>query len=156
MSGVRKVMQSEAILALANVPIEPFFKLSKERKIFEIRPEAVVLERTFFDQVMAPTLLRIKFDANFYRQLYKDLADAEAAGHIADLHQHYLQFGYFENRMPFPVEVDGSFYAREYPDVAAAILENRVASAQAHFEAVGFAEGRLPRRGWAFADLLQA
>lgn len=105
---------------------------------------------------MSPLLSRIKFDAAFYRQRYKDLAEAEAKGLIVNLHEHYLRFGYFENRMPCLVEVDGSFYAREYPDVAVAILESRIASAQSHFETSGFVEGRLPRRGWTFADLLEA
>lgn len=101
-----------------------------------------------------PMLLRVRFDADYYRRMNPDLAKAEATGVIRDLHEHYMEFGYFEDRLPCPVEVDASFYTREYPDVAASILDRTVKSPQWHFEAFGFKEGRLPRAGWSFADLM--
>jgi hypothetical protein len=114
----------------------------------------VSVPREFFAELLSPMLSRIRFDVAFYRRTYVDLAQAEARGIIADLRTHYMQFGFFENRLPCFVEVDGAFYAREYPDVAGAIVENRTPSAQAHFDLIGFSEGRLPRRGWKFADLM--
>jgi hypothetical protein len=104
--------------------------------------------------LLRPTLLMVRFDPDFYRSTYPDLAEAEREGVITDLREHYMNFGYLENRLPCDVGVDGSFYAREYPDVAAAIIEGRMPSAQAHFNATGFAEGRLPRKGWTFRELI--
>jgi len=156
MSEFRKKVQPSTPAAMVGIPASPYFEFVKDKRIIEVAGETATVSRNFLGELMAPMLLRIKFDAGFYRQRYKDLAEAEEKGLIVDLHQHYLRFGFFENRMPCLVEVDGSFYAREYPDVAVAILENRVSSAQAHFETSGFIEGRLPRKGWSFADLLEA
>lgn len=136
--------------------ILPYYEFVKKKQIIELRDEIATVGRDFLTDLMAPMLRRIRFDAEFYRKNYPDLAEAEERGLIFDLHQHYVMFGFFENRMPCLVEVDGAFYAREYPDVAIAILENRVASAQVHFETSGFVEGRLPRRGWSFAHLIEA
>lgn len=101
-----------------------------------------------------PLLTQVRFDAEFYRRMNPDLARAEATGIIKNLHEHYLEFGYFEDRLPCAVEVDAAFYTREYPDVAASILERTVKSPQWHFESFGFKEGRLPRANWSFADLM--
>lgn len=146
-----------AIRDLSSGPApEPAFRLTKSGRLLELRGDQAKVSRDFLVELLAPALRRIRFEEGFYRRQYADLAEAEARGLIADLHDHYLRFGFFEDRLPCHVEVDGGFYAREYPDVAVAILENRVASAQAHFEGVGFREGRLPSRGWSFADLLVA
>ncbi len=134
----------------------PYFEYLREKKVAKSSGDEVVITRDFFMSLLMPFLEKVKFDANFYRAKYPDLAEAEARGVITDLHEHYLRFGYFENRLPSPVVVDGAYYARQYPDVAVAILENRAPSAQAHFEQVGFREGRLPRPGWTFADLMAA
>jgi hypothetical protein len=133
--------------------IEPFSVLQRSKSIIRLESERALLSRSFMVELMRPALASIRFDADFYRRTYKDLAEAERNGVITDLHEHYINFGFFESRVPSEVEVDGSFYAREYPDVAAAIIENKVPSAQHHFDTVGFAEGRLPRKGWSFADL---
>ena len=59
-------------------------------------------------------------------------------------HVHYLQAGYFENRMPHAITVNEAWYLNAYPDVAEAIRKKVYKSGQAHFEQVGFREGRLP------------
>lgn len=133
----------------------PYSEYIKSRKIIEMSNDSVTISREFFIELFEPVLSRIRFDADFYRKTYDDVAQAERQGLIGDLRQHFIRFGFFENRLPCLVEVDGAFYAREYPDVAVAIIENRVPSAQAHFEASGYAEGRIPRKGWSFADLLR-
>jgi hypothetical protein len=134
----------------------PYFEFVKNKKIISIVENDAIISRDLLVDLMSPMLRSIKFDPDFYRSRYPDLAKAEAEGIIADLHEHYLRFGFFENRLPCLIEVDGSFYAREYPDVAVAILENRVSSAQSHFEISGFIEGRVPRKGWTFAALVSA
>lgn len=133
----------------------PAHELQRRGLILEVGDMTATVDRGFLTTLLLPTLQRIRFDEDFYRATHPDLAAAEAEGMLTDLHQHYLHFGFFENRLPARVRVDGSFYAREYPDVAVAILENRVRSAQDHFERIGFVEGRLPRAGWKFSELLQ-
>lgn len=135
--------------------LAPYWDYVKNKKILSMNEQTVTLDRGFFIELLTPLLSRIKFDPDFYRSAYEDIAKAEREGLIGDLHQHFLRFGFFENRLPCLVEVDGPFYAREYPDVAVALIENRVPSAQAHFQASGYAEGRLPRKGWTFAELLR-
>jgi hypothetical protein len=155
MSEGRETIQPDGLVMPYNISIYPYFTLMKDGRIQRIDDETAIVSRDFLMELLIPMLRRIKFDPIFYRQRYQDLLEAESKGLIADLHDHYLNFGFFENRIPCFVEVDGTFYAREYPDVAVAILENRVASAQTHFETAGFVEGRLPRKGWTFADLLE-
>ncbi|HEV7457483.1 MAG TPA: hypothetical protein VGN96_11985 [Roseococcus sp.] len=155
MSEARKKLRSDTSGALPEIQATPYFELLKDKRIIDIEGEVATVSRAFLVDLLAPVLRRIKFDPAFYRQRYKDVTEAETKGLIVDPQQHYIRFGFFENRMPCLVEVDGSFYAREYPDVAVAILENRVASAQMHFETSGFVEGRLPRKGWSFTDLLE-
>lgn len=134
--------------------IDAFARLEREGRIrWQDDNIAALVGRPTLVRLLRPFLLALHFDAGFYRRQYPDLAQAEADGRVLDLHEHYLEFGYFENRLPNFVEVDAGFYGREYPDVAAGILDRTVRSAQWHFETFGFREGRLPRRGWQFADL---
>jgi hypothetical protein len=101
-----------------------------------------------------PLLEQIHFDENYYRKTNPDLAAAELSGQITSLHDHYLEHGYFENRLPCYVEVDVDFYSTTYPDVGEAILAGRVLSPEWHFQTFGFREGRLPQQGWRFEDLV--
>ena len=112
------------------------------------------VSRFLFVELLRPVLQRICFDADYYRRANPDLAAAEKAGQIASLHDHYLEHGYFEHRLPCRVEVDAGWYTMSYPDVGEAIIAGRVASPAWHFETFGFREGRLPSEGWSFADLL--
>ena len=114
------------------------------------------VSRFLFVELLRPTLQRIRFDAEYYRRANPDLAAAETAGQIASLHQHYLEHGYFEDRLPCRVEVDAGWYTLSYPDVGEAIIAGRVVSPTWHFENFGFREGRLPSEGWSFAELLAA
>ncbi len=84
------------------------------------------------------------FSESFYRQTYTDLAEAAAAGHIPDLHRHYIETGFFEGRLGAPPEVDDAFYLATYPDVATAIERGEVDSATKHYMGSGVAEGRIP------------
>ncbi len=137
-----------------NEYVHPFFVLQRLRCIQSLNNDNATISRAFLTALMKPIVASIRFDETFYRRTYSDLSEAEQAGHISNLHDHYVNFGFFEDRLPCHVPVDGAFYAREYPDVAVAILENRVESAQLHFESVGFREGRLPSRNWSFKTLL--
>ncbi|HYZ33568.1 MAG TPA: hypothetical protein VE684_14960 [Crenalkalicoccus sp.] len=141
-------------LVLSN--IHSFAQWTREGKLVLQESGTATMSRDLLIGLLRPMLERVAFDANWYRAQYPDLARAEAEGVIQDVREHYIEFGFFENRLPCFVEVDAAFYGREYPDVAAGIAKGVVRSAQWHFEAFGFREGRLPRRGWRFADLIGA
>jgi hypothetical protein len=122
---------------------------------FDANGSFVTVSRRHLVDLLRPYLAAVKFDLDFYRSANPDLAQAEAAGTVRNLHDHYIEFGYFEDRLPCLIEVDATFYAKEYPDVASGIMSRAVKSAQWHFETFGFKEGRRPSRGWTFDRLVQ-
>jgi hypothetical protein len=83
------------------------------------------------------------FDREFYLKANPDIAAAFASGQIPDLHQHFIESGYFEGRTGAMPEVDEAFYSDIYPDIGAAIASGTVASAAEHYARSGAAEGRL-------------
>ncbi len=85
------------------------------------------------------------FDAAFYRATYPDIAAAADEGQIPDLHQHYIDSGYFEGRFGAPPPVDEAFYTTQYRDIGQAVLRGDVASGTEHYLRSGAAEGRVPR-----------
>jgi hypothetical protein len=85
-----------------------------------------------------------EFDERFYLQTYSDIANAVRNKKIASGFDHYVQTGYFENRIPRRLVVDEAYYVQENPDVAEGIRRGTVKNAQDHFDNAGFAEGRLP------------
>ena len=102
----------------------------------------------FFRDLLKRELGRIRFDEHYYLRMYADVADAVASGLFSDAHQHYVEFGYFEDRLPYQVEVDSAFYFRTYPDIREEIAAGTIRSTQEHFELYGYKEGRLPKEGW--------
>src|SRR5262245_25733837 len=62
-----------------------------------------------------------EFDERFYLQTYSDIANAVRNKKIASGFDHYVQTGYFENRIPRRLVVDEAFYVQENPDVAEGI-----------------------------------
>lgn len=63
---------------------------------------------------------------------------------MASARQHFLDDGYFEGRLPFPMPVDERWYLEHYPDVAESVRKGVVGSAEQHFAEDGYREGRLP------------
>ena len=87
----------------------------------------------------------LPFDEAFYREANPDLAAAADAGQIPDLHQHFVDSGYFEGRFGSRPEVDEVFYTTQYRDVGQAVLRGDVASGAEHYLRSGAGEGRIPR-----------
>jgi hypothetical protein len=84
------------------------------------------------------------FDERYYLETYPDIAAAVRSEKIKSGLDHYVETGYFENRVPRTLIVDERYYLQLNPDVADAIRKGRVKSAQEHFNYSGFAEGRVP------------
>lgn len=113
------------------------------------RPQYLVVEKYFFQSCLRSIVENIPLDEAWYLEMYPDVQEGIAKKKIASARQHYLNYGYFENRLPFPIVVDEPWYLKEYPDVAQAVQRKKFKSAQKHFELEGFREGRFPYKSFA-------
>jgi hypothetical protein len=87
-------------------------------------------------------------DDAWYRRRYPDVEDGIRKGEFKSAKHHYVEFGYFEDRLPQYFQVDDKFYRSTYPDIAEHRETGRLESSQEHFELYGFKEGRLPSSEW--------
>ncbi len=108
----------------------------------------VELSEARLKELLVQVLALVDVDEVWYLQTYADVAEAVRAGAMQSAGAHYRIAGYFENRLPYPVQVDEAWYLQTYPDVAAALRAGAFASGQQHFERNGYQEGRLPRADW--------
>ncbi len=90
----------------------------------------------------------IEVDEKWYLESNSDVRVAFRQGKFASAREHYLNSGYFEDRLPRPIKVDAEWYIKTYPDVAEAIRNKKCESAQEHFEKNGFKEGRMAFADW--------
>jgi hypothetical protein len=85
------------------------------------------------------------FNAQSYLERNPDVRNAVQTGQVADALDHYIGYGYFEDRRG-ATWVDPQYYTLKYPDVAAAIARGSVASAEEHYYSAGCREARFPNR----------
>src|ERR1700733_8666711 len=93
-------------------------------------------------------LTSIEVDERWYRNRYRDIDAAINSGKIESARAHYINVGYFENRIPRQFTVDPDWYLMTYSDVKHAIQESLIRTAQDHFENAGYKEGRKPYENW--------
>jgi hypothetical protein len=89
-------------------------------------------------------IVGIEVDEEWYLRTYEDIAKAVREGAIRSAQHHFVEDGYFEGRIPFPMRVDERWYMNQYPDVGDSVRRGELPSAQAHFDEDGYREGRLP------------
>ena len=65
-------------------------------------------------------------------------------GLVQSARAHFVNDGYFEGRMPFPIHVDERYYLSQNKGVADYVRKGMLESGQQHFDENGYAEGRLP------------
>jgi hypothetical protein len=106
------------------------------------------VDKFFLVECLEAYIASIHFDESWYLMTYPDVAAAIAQEHAPDAHRHFLTHGYFENRMPYEIEIDDEWYRKTYPDVDEAIMMSSFASAKDHFQRIGYIEGRLPYPGF--------
>ena len=95
--------------------------------------------------VMIRALLQgIQVNEAWYLERYPDVAEGIKAGTVVSAKEHFLNDGYFEGRIPFPIAVDEAWYLEQNPGVADYIARGEIASAQQHFDEHGYMEGRRP------------
>lgn len=125
--------------------IPPFDLLRRSVEISTVRGELLVsLSYEDFINLIRLMISGIEVDEAWYRRQYEDIASAIRDGQVASARRHFIDDGYFEGRMPFPITVDEKWYQAQNPDVAESVRKGVVQSAQVHFDEDGYREGRLP------------
>ena len=97
-----------------------------------------------FHDALRLLLAGIDVDEDWYLAQNPDIAEAIRAGTTESAKRHFVEYGYFEGRLPFHIAVDERWYLLQNPDVAENVRRGVVESAQRHFELNGYREGRLP------------
>lgn len=125
--------------------IPPFDLLRRSVEISTVRGELrVSLSYDDFIKLIRLMIAGVEVDESWYRQQYEDIGRAIRDGQVGSAKQHFVDDGYFEGRLPFPIAVDSAWYQAQYPDVADSVRVGTVESPQTHFEEDGYREGRLP------------
>lgn len=97
-----------------------------------------------FIGILRSMIRGIEVNEDWYSRTYEDIGEAVRNGGVRSARQHFIDDGYLEGRLPFPMRVDETWYLQEYPDVADSLRSGAVKTAQEHFEQDGYREGRLP------------
>lgn len=86
----------------------------------------------------------VHVDEDWYLAGNSDVVTAIRSGQIRSARQHWIEFGYFEGRLPSQLAVDPDWYLNRYPDVAQALAAGAIESPHSHYLEFGYQEGRLP------------
>ena len=125
--------------------LPPFELIRRSIEISTVRGELRVnVSYENFVGLLRTMIRGIDVNEAWYGRTYEDIGKAINDGIIRSAKQHFINDGYFEGRLPFPMTVDERWYLAENPDVADSIRSGVVASAQEHFDKDGYREGRLP------------
>ena len=125
--------------------LPPFEMIRRSIEISTVRGELRVnLSYENFVAILRTMIRGIQVDEAWYARTYEDIGSAVQEGVVRTARQHFVDDGYFEGRLPFPISVDERWYLAENPDVAESIRDGVVVSAQDHFNKDGYREGRLP------------
>jgi hypothetical protein len=108
----------------------------------------IEVSETRIRELLGFVAAHIVVDQDWYLEVYRDVFEAVQCGVSASAKDHYVHYGYFEDRLPRHFKVDADWYLAQYPDVADAISSGAVGSPQHHFERDGFREGRRAYSDW--------
>jgi hypothetical protein len=87
-------------------------------------------------------LFREHFDEAYYLAQNSEVRAAVEGGGFRSGFDHYVNFGYFERRSPFPL--DRAWYGRQYPIAAIEVGQGDFADFHHHYLAIGRRRGYLP------------
>lgn len=125
--------------------LPPFELIRRSIEISTVRGELRVnLSYENFVNLLRTMIRGVEVNEAWYARTYEDIGMAIRDGIIRSAKQHFIDDGYFEGRLPFPIIVDEAWYIAQNPDVADSIHNGVIASAQEHFDKDGYREGRLP------------
>ena len=98
-----------------------------------------------FTDLIKLMLRAVAVDEAWYCSRYPDVAKAIKAGTYKSAKHHFVEEGYFEDRLPYEFFVDEEWYMANYPDIAIGIKAGSLESPKEHFMSHGYKEGRLPK-----------
>ena len=125
--------------------IPPFDMIRRSVEISTVKGELRVnVSYEDFINLLKTMLAGVEVNEEWYLKTYEDIAKAVREGGLQSARQHFVDDGYFEGRMPFPIRVDERWYLQQNPDVAEGVRRGIIESGQAHFEEDGYREGRMP------------
>lgn len=125
--------------------LPPFELIRRSIEISTVRGELQVnVSYEKFIGLLRTLIRGIEVDEAWYARTYEDIGQAIRDGVVKSARQHFIDDGYFEGRLPFPIRIDERWYLQENPDVADSVRKGVIASAQEHFDKDGYREGRLP------------
>ena len=125
--------------------IPPFDLIRRSVEISTVKGELRVnVSYEDFIKLLKMIIAGIDVNEDWYVKAYEDIGKAIKDGAVESAKSHFVDDGYFEGRLPFPINVDEKWYLQQYPDVAESVRRGVVASGQVHFEEDGYREGRLP------------
>ena len=125
--------------------LPPFELIRRSIEISTVRGELRVnVSYENFVAILRTMIRGVEVDEAWYGRAYEDIGNAIKQGSVGSAKQHFVDDGYFEGRLPFPIKIDERWYLADNPDVADSIRKGMVESAQDHFDKDGYREGRLP------------
>lgn len=95
-------------------------------------------------QMLRRVIMGVEVSETWYLERYPDIADAIEKGLVKSARLHFVNDGYFEGRIPFPIRVDERYYLEQNSGVAEYVRKGMLESGQQHFDENGYTEGRLP------------
>jgi hypothetical protein len=125
--------------------LPPFELIRRSIEISTVQGELQVnVSYENFISLLRTLIHGIEVDEAWYVKAYEDIGEAIRKGIVKSARQHFVDDGYFEGRLPFPMNIDEKWYLAENPDVADSLRQGIIQSAQEHFDKDGYREGRLP------------
>jgi hypothetical protein len=83
-----------------------------------------------------------EFDERFYLAVHADVAAAVGSGALPSGRAHYITYGFYDYRTPFPLH--RLWYAHHYPMAAIEVAQGDYADLHHHYVAIGKARGYRP------------
>jgi hypothetical protein len=125
--------------------LPPFEVLKSYLTISNVKGELMVSCRyESLIQMLRQVIIGVEVDEAWYLGRYPDIAEAIQQGVVKSPRVHFVNDGYFEGRLPFPIHVDERYYLAQNAGVADYVRKGMLESGQQHFEENGYMEGRLP------------
>ena len=125
--------------------LPPFDLIRRMVEVSTVRGELrVSLSYDDFIKILRMMISGIEVDETWYLKEHEDIAHAVASGAVASAKQHFLDDGYFEGRLPFPMPVDERWYLEQYPDVAESVRRGVVNSGSSTLPRMAIARGACP------------
>ena len=125
--------------------LPPFDLIRRSVEISTVKGELRVnVSYDDFINILRLLISGVVVNGEWYLEEYPDIGQAAKDGLVTSARRHFIDDGYFEGRLPFPMNVDETWYLEQNPDVAESLRKGVISSGQQHFNEDGYREGRLP------------